>query len=291
MIFVVSCSNGSTGITEPIKIRPTETVTPVSTKTAEPTLKKPHVTVPTEVKSTVAPINTSTPEVKFESNPNTDKTIPPTNTTIPTPTQTPHTSVPKKQARKAETVPTPTAIPVYTPSPIVTPTPLDITTPEPLDRHMFTGPNFILTLNEEFSFDEIDYEITGLQNNEATTDQGVFKFEYSGSSVVLYWLPSLDITPEDLLAAAYQLLTNSQPENNFIIIGEGDLQLPNTAGKYGAFLISGEQSKESGGGLIGAWTCSINKTDFVVTVLSVDATVLQIRFDKLVNGFECTGES
>ena len=291
VIFILSCSTDNTTITESLTVQPTKIVKSVPTETTTPKLKEPQATATTAVNPTVVPKNTSTPEPKFGSKPNTATAITPTSTPVSIPTQTPESSVPKNQVKKEGTGPTPTAIPGLTPSPTITSIPVGVATPESRDRHMFTAPSFKLTLNEEFNFDEIDYEISGLQNNEATTNQGVFKFEYAGSNVVLYWLPSLDVTPEDLLASAYQLLTNSQPENNFMIIGEGDLQLLDTTGNYGAFLISGEQGNESGGGLIGAWTCNPNKTDFVITVLSLDATVLQIRFDKLVNGFQCIDET
>ena len=286
-IFILSCSTNDTSVAAPVTTQPTEIVKPIPTKTAAPTPEKPQATATTEVKPTAVPTKTSTPKPKFASRPNTAITITPTKTIVSIATQTPVLNVRKNQIEKANTDQTPTVIPDITPSPTITPISADMATPEPLDKHIFAGPSFTLTLNEEFNFDEIDYETIGLQSSEANSNDGVFKFDYSGSSVVLYWLPSLDITPEDLLGAAYQLLTNSQPENDFMIIGEGDLDLSDTKGKYGAFVISDEQGDESGGGIIGAWTCHTNKTNFAATVLSVDATVLQIRFDKLVTGFEC----
>jgi hypothetical protein len=160
-----------------------------------------------------------------------------------------------------------------------------------LEKNKFTGPSFNITLNEEFDFDSVGYTISGLQGSGATTDEGIFKFEYSGSEVILYWLPSLDIAPGSLLDSAYTLLVNSQPENDFLIIGEGGIEVSDNAGRYGSFLINSKQGEKAGGGLMGAWTCSTNNTDFVVSALGTDATVLQIRFDRLIIGFKCVGGS
>ena len=43
-----------------------------------------------------------------------------------------------------------------------------------------------------------------------------------------------------------------------------------------------------GGGLIGAWICGDNETAFRMTLTGEDATVVQLRFDRLLENFACT---
>ena len=105
------------------------------------------------VKPTAVPTKTSTPKPKFASKPNTAITITPTKTIVSIATQTPVLNVRKNQIEKANTDQTPIVIPDITPSPTITPIPADMATPEPLDKHIFAGPSFTLTLNEEFNFD------------------------------------------------------------------------------------------------------------------------------------------
>ena len=42
-----------------------------------------------------------------------------------------------------------------------------------------------------------------------------------------------------------------------------------------------------GSGLIGAWICSESETAFRLTVTGTETTVVQVRFDSLLDNFVC----
>ena len=42
-----------------------------------------------------------------------------------------------------------------------------------------------------------------------------------------------------------------------------------------------------GGGLIGAWDCVDSESSFTITVTGQDASLVQLRFNRLTNNFEC----
>ena len=293
VIFILSCSDGPTNSTEPSAVEPTGTANLVKNETITPKLKEsetiPTIARPTETPPTTPATRTPEPMITITAIPS----ITPISNNLPSPSPTKvlNTSISRRQVSEIKSEPPPTAIPSPTPSPTKRPAPINTATPKPLGKNKFTGPSFNITLNEEFDFDSVGYTISGLQGSGATTDEGIFKFEYSGSEVILYWLPSLAIAPGSLLDSAYTLLVNSQPENDFLIIGEGGVEVSDNTGRYGSFLINSKQGKKAGGGLMGAWTCSTNNTDFVVSALGTDATVLQIRFDRLIIGFKCGGGS
>ena len=43
-----------------------------------------------------------------------------------------------------------------------------------------------------------------------------------------------------------------------------------------------------GGGIIGAWICPEPETGFSLTVTGADATVVQIRLDRILDNFSCS---
>ena len=58
-------------------------------------------------------------------------------------------------------------------------------------------------------------------------------------------------------------------------------------------LVIGFKSSDSsgdvtGGGLIGAWNCLDEETSFTITVTGEDASVVQLRFNRLISNFECS---
>ena len=44
-----------------------------------------------------------------------------------------------------------------------------------------------------------------------------------------------------------------------------------------------------GGGLIGGWICSSSSTAYTLTLTGPDATVVQIRFQRVLDNFACSG--
>ena len=117
--------------------------------------------------------------------------------------------------------------------------------------------------------------------------QGLIKFDYSGANTIIYWVPSTSSDSLTLVDAAYLLLESSQPENTFSSISSGNITADGQEGSFGGFLVTNSTGESAGGGLIGGWVCG-EATDFVAILSGPDATAIQIRFDRLIEGFKCS---
>lgn len=203
----------------------------------------------------------------------------PVATTAPSPTESPDVD--------------PTAIPTPVPDPTVTstrsptPTPSPTATPTPVVSNTFDEFGFTLQLDEDASFASSDFNLRGWTEAEASADQGLITFTYTGAKVVFFWAPENDDVPQTVVDSTYELQKLSQPDINFTPINEGDLTVDGEAGRFGGFLAADSSGENASGGLIGAWTCQTSGTISSLTVTGPDATALQIRFDRLISGFEC----
>jgi len=112
-------------------------------------------------------------------------------------------------------------------------------------------------------------------------------FEYNGADVVLFWQPQDGDTPQQTVDLTYQLQQLGKPDLKFAPLGVGDLTVDGGAGRYVGFLSSNATGGDATGGLIGAWTCPGSKTQMSLTATGADSTALQIRFDRLTEGFSC----
>jgi len=129
--------------------------------------------------------------------------------------------------------------------------------------------------------------LSGWTGEAATNDQGLVTFTYNGADVVLFWEPQSGNTPQALLDTTYELQKLSKTNFAFTPINEGDLVVDGQAGKYGGFVYADDAGENASGGLIGAWACPETAKLISLTATSPDSTALQIRFDRLVSGFEC----
>ena len=48
-----------------------------------------------------------------------------------------------------------------------------------------------------------------------------------------------------------------------------------------------DASSNASGGLIGSWTCQVSETSLTLTLTGDDATLVQLRFDRLLDNFAC----
>ena len=202
------------------------------------------------------------------------------------------TSVPAKPT----TVPKPTVVPTVTPTPpptavpTATPTPPPVAEPTPLSD-VFEIHGFTLSLDPNSSFVASGLDVSGLTETEADESQGILRLNYNGADVVFYWQPNESGTDAESQAeVALALLAASKPSRTFTVISQGEISPGGEDGIYSGFLsTASDQStptaEGSGGGLIGAWQC--DDIAFTMTVSGPDATVIQIRFDRLVENFEC----
>ena len=248
---------------EPSKPEPTASSVP--TETAFLVTPAPLPTVaPTQMPATVTPMP-----------------VPPTATQTqvpPTPTVT-VTSVPTSSPVRTSTpIPTITATPTYTSDPTVNPTPLP---------NLFNEFGFTLVLDEDARFSSSNLTISGMRKDAADGQQGLLTFEYNGADIAIFWLPTTDDTPATVIESTYQLLRDSQPSNILIPVSDGDISIDDEPGKFGGFVATNSSGENAGGGLIAAWACQELGITLALVVTGSDATVLQIRFDRLVSGFIC----
>ena len=184
---------------------------------------------------------------------------------------------------KLPVIPEPTKVPA-TPEPTKVPA-----TPEPtkVPANHFSEYGFVISLDEDTNMLDSNLSVTGLLSEDAEKDQGLMTFEYNGADIALSWLPQDDLTAADLVDLGYSLLVDSQPDKEFIPFASGDIEIDGQLGSFGGLVVSDSGGTEAGGGLIGGWTCETQNTAFILMVTSPDSTVLQIRFDRMISGFEC----
>jgi hypothetical protein len=212
----------------------------------------------------------------------------PTATYVPTPTQS-ATTVPVKTAPTADpevVVPNTPVPPTPTPVP-PTPTPVP---PTPTPVPPTPTPAVIYTLVDTFGFaltldGEVDVENSGLSSDKADVSEGVIFFEYSGANSILMWFEDTESEIDSVLSDTYTSLVQSQPDVTFSLETEGDVTVDSNMGKYLSFTTT-SSSGDSGGGIVGSWRCSSGKV-FASTATGSDATVVQIRFRRLIDEFAC----
>ena len=205
--------------------------------------------------------------------PPTATSVPPTATSVP-PTATPVPPTATSVPPTATSVP-PTATPV---PPTATPTPIP---------NLYEEFGFSITLNPEFNFGDTEVTTSGMLDTSPDNNQGLIKFDYSGANTIIYWVPSTASDSLTLVDAAYSLLESSQPENTFSSISSGTLTADGQEGSFGGFLVTDNSGESAGGGLIAGWVCE-GSTDYVAVLSGPDATAIQIRFDRLIEGFKCS---
>ena len=208
----------------------------------------------------------STPEIQ----PPATSELKPASTSKLDPTKTAVTILPTK----VPAIPEPTKVPA---------------TPEPtkVPANHFSEYGFVISLDEDTDMLDSNLSVTGLLSEDAEKDQGLMTFEYNGADIALSWLPQGDLNAVDLVDLGYSLLLDSQPGNEFIPFAQGDIEIDGELGSFGGLVVSDSGGLEAGGGLIGGWTCETQNIAFILMVTSPDSTVLQIRFDRMISGFEC----
>ena len=151
----------------------------------------------------------------------------------------------------------------------------------------------LLTSYSDFGFSlkldlGADVRTSGWTEPEPSVTQGIIAFSYGGVNTNLVWGPPEDRTPLTFLADTYNILRASQPSVAFESISDGDISVNGQAGVYGGFKAVDNSGAAIGGGLIGAWICGDNETSFRMTLTGEDATVVQLRFDRLLENFACS---
>jgi hypothetical protein len=195
----------------------------------------------------------------------------------------------------ATSVPTaPTAVP--TPVPDAQPTAMPVpstavatTVPEPTVAP--TATRALDTVYSEYGFTlnldlGADVQSPGYSESAPSETQGLASFVYSGVTVGLVWSPSNSKAPLEFVAASYNNIQAAQPGINFESISGGDITVSGQTGAFCGFKAVDSNGTAIGGGLIGAWNCA-NDSAYRMTLTGADATVVQLRFDRLLENFAC----
>ena len=191
-------------------------------------------------------------------------------------------------------VPPPVVQPTKVPPPVAQPDkvlptvePIQVPETESDDPNSFNEYGFNVSLDEDADLEGSNLSVTGLLSEYADFSQGLMSFNYNGADIALSWLPQDDLDSADLVDLGYSLLVDSQPENEFMPLTDGDIEVDGEMGSFGGLFVTDSAGTEAGGGLIGGWICEDQNIGFMLMVTSPDSTVLQIRFDRIVSGFEC----
>ena len=207
--------------------------------------------------------------------------------------QVPDPSIPMISSGPTAMAP-PVVQPTKVPPPVaqpdkVSPTvePIQVPETESDDPNSFNEYGFNVSLDEDADLEGSDLSVTGLLSEYADFSQGLMSFNYNGADIALSWLPQDDLDSADLVDLGYYLLVDSQPENEFMPLTDGDIEVDGEMGSFGGLFVTDSAGTEAGGGLIGGWICEDQNIGFMLMVTSPDSTVLQIRFDRIVSGFEC----
>ena len=89
-----------------------------------------------------------------------------------------------------------------------------------------------------------------------------------------------------LVDATYDLIQGSQPALTFETLRDGEITVNEEPGVFLGFKTD-DGSGEVSGGLIGSWACQVSNTAFTLTLTGEDATLVQLRFDRLLDNFAC----
>ena len=189
-------------------------------------------------------------------------------TVVPRPTEAPKPTI-------VISTPAPPPIAPVVP-PTAAPTAAPTATPEP--PKVFDEFGFVLELDRG-AF------INSLSGN--TDSQGMVQLEYSGVNVILSWVPINGVTNEGLVSGMFEMLRGSQKDLTLDTVSESNFNVGLESGLVIGFKSVDLSGGVIGGGLGGAWNCLDAETSFTIAVTGQDANVVQLRFNWLINNFEC----
>ena len=170
---------------------------------------------------------------------------------------------------------------------------LEINLPDPAQETAAETESALLTSYADYGFTlklDLGAEIqaAGWTEPEPSLTQGIISFAYGGVNAKIVWGPPEERTALTFLADTYNLLRASQPTVTFESISDGDISISEQEGVYGGFKAVDNSGASLGGGLIGAWVCGESETAYRMTLTGDDATVVQLRFDRLLENFACS---
>jgi len=172
----------------------------------------------------------------------------------------------------------PTAAPTAAPTAVPTTIPTAIPTATPEPPPVLDAFGFVLGLDR-------GAYVTSLPGN--TDAQGIVQLEYSGVNVILSWVPENGATIEGLVSGTFGTLQSNQPDLTLDTVSESALKVGLEIGTVVGFKSVDGSGDVAGGGLIGAWNCVDQETSFTIMVIGQDASLVQLRLNRLIDNFDC----
>jgi hypothetical protein len=193
-------------------------------------------------------------------------------------TAIPDVSAPVTTPVPATAIAVPTAIPTAAAIAVPTAVPTAIPTATPEPPPVLDAFGFVLGLDR-------GAYVTNIPGN--TDAQGIVQLEYSGVNVILSWVPENGATIEGLVSGTFGMLQNNQPDLTLDTVSESELKVGLEVGTVVGFKSVDGSGDVVGGGLIGAWNCVDQETSFTIMVIGQDASVVQLRLNRLIDNFDC----
>lgn len=174
------------------------------------------------------------------------------------------------------------AVPTHTPEPRVLPTATPIPTPTPIRHTIIKDYGFALQLDRDVSV-----EANGWTEENPDNDQGIISFDYRGVKAFLSWYSSAS-TPKQIVGRTYGQLLDGQPNLTFEPLKEGEMLISGEPGFFAGFRAIDATNSSVGGGLIASWVCPESQLRYSITTTGPQATVVQLRFQRIVEKFNCS---
>jgi hypothetical protein len=179
---------------------------------------------------------------------------------------------------------------VAEPSPVVEGKPTATPEPQPTAIEVPTETSNTVLLDYGFGLrldGKVPLQFAGWSEESATVEQGLISFPYEGVSAMLSWFPAV-VAPQQTVADGYGRLRDAQPALTFEGISDGPIEISGAqGGLFGGFRVLDPAGTAVGGGFVAGWICPQNATTYALQVTGPDATVVQIRFQRLVSYFRC----
>ena len=195
------------------------------------------------------------------------------------------TAVPEVIAATATPVPPTTIVVIPTIAPTTAPTVAPTATPTVVPTATPKPPQELNEFGFVLGLDRGAY-VTNLPGN--THSQGIVQLEYSGVNVILSWVPINGVTVEGLISGTFEMLRDNQPDLTFDTVSESKITVGIESGSVIGFKSVDVSGDVAGGGLIGAWNCPDQSTSFTLMLTGPDASVVQLRFNRLTSNFSCS---
>jgi hypothetical protein len=113
------------------------------------------------------------------------------------------------------------------------------------------------------------------------------QLEYSGVNVILSWVPENGATIGGLVSGTFGTLQSNQPDLTFNTVSESALKVGLEIGTVVGFKSVDGSGDVVGGGLVGAWNCVDQATSFTIMVIGQDASLVQLRLNRMIDNFDC----